>query len=320
MDDLLCHEKETCLEVEERDEEWSMNQSHQEFGVSEEEHVGLLLQREIAFGFKKDENVVLEDSFKRARLNAINWILKKREALDFHFETAYLSVTYLDRFLSKHFIDGEKDWAMRLLSIACLSLAAKMEECNVPELSQFQLEDDYVFEGKVIQKMELFVLSSLDWNMGIITPFSFLSYFIKKFSNESPSPIISNTMHPIFTVVMEEFNLMDHKPSVVAAAATLVAFDQKLTIEDVRLKMNSISQHPLLQPDDVFACYSLIQRLYEEKIKREEHKHLCTPNSSVIRSRPIDYAVAMTKRRRLSFIDDEDGGDKKGPHQENPKI
>jgi len=45
-----------------------------------------------------------------------------------------------------------------------------------------------------------------------------------------------------------EFNLMDHKPSVVAAAATLVAFDQKLTIEDVRLKMNSIYQHPLLQP------------------------------------------------------------------------
>ena len=30
MDDLLCHEKETCLEFEERDEEWSMNQSHQE--------------------------------------------------------------------------------------------------------------------------------------------------------------------------------------------------------------------------------------------------------------------------------------------------
>lgn len=33
--------------------------------------------------------------------------------------------------------------------------------------------------GKVVQKMELFVLSRLDWNMSIITPFSFLSYFIK---------------------------------------------------------------------------------------------------------------------------------------------
>lgn len=106
-------------------------------------------------------------------------------------------------------MQGEKDWAMRLLSIACLSLAAKMEECIVPGLSQFQLEDDYVFEGKVIQKMELFVLSSLDWNMGIITPFSFLSYFIKKFSSESPSPIVSNTMHPIFTVVMEGESIMN---------------------------------------------------------------------------------------------------------------
>lgn len=44
-----------------------------------------------------------------------------------------------------------------------------------------------------------------------------------------------------------EVNLMDHKPSVVAAAATFVALDQQLTIEDVRLKMNSISQHPLLE-------------------------------------------------------------------------
>lgn len=35
---------------------------------------------------------------------------------------------------------------------------------------------------------------------------------------------------------------MDHKPSVVAAAATLLALDQTLTIEDVRLKMDSISQ------------------------------------------------------------------------------
>jgi hypothetical protein len=70
MDDLLCKENETVLEVE----ECSMNQ----FSVSEEEeeHVRLLIQKEIAFGFKKDENFLLEDSVKRARLNAIYWILK----------------------------------------------------------------------------------------------------------------------------------------------------------------------------------------------------------------------------------------------------
>lgn len=101
-------------------------------------------------------------------------------------------------------MQAEKDWAIRLLSIACLSLAAKMEECNVPELSRFQLEDCYFFQGKVVQKMELLVLTTLDWNMGIITPFSFLSYFVKKFSNDSASNlIVSNSMQPIFTVIME---------------------------------------------------------------------------------------------------------------------
>lgn len=164
-------------------------------------------------------------------------LLQITEALDFHFQTAYLSVTYLDQFLTKRYIDvssnydlpkcniclifhfinlinwlsisftlfvdsfdcmqAEKNWAIRLLSIACVSLAAKMEECNVPELSKFQLEDCYFFQGKVIQKMELLVLTTLDWNMSIITPFSFLSYFIKKFGN------VSNTMQPIFTVIME---------------------------------------------------------------------------------------------------------------------
>ncbi|CAK8568367.1 unnamed protein product [Lathyrus sativus] len=295
-----------------KDEE---QQQHQ-FGVSEEEHVELLIQKEISFGFKKDGVLVFDESLKRARFNAINWIFKITDALDFHFQTAYLSVTYFDQFLTKRYIDAEKNWAIRLLSIACLSLAAKMEECNVPELSKFQLEDCYFFQGKVVQKMELLVLTTLDWNMSIITPFSFLSYFVKKFGNDSTSSlIVSDTMQRIFTVIMEGFNLMDHKPSVVAAAATLLALDQTLTVEDVRLKMNSILQ---IEPNDVFDCYNLIQRLYEEKMKREEY--LYTPNSSVIRPRTIDYAVSMTKRRRLSFIDDEDGGDKKGPHQEDPKT
>jgi len=41
---------------------------------------------------------------------------------------------------------------------------------------------------------------------------------------------------------------MDQKPSVIAAAATLVAMDQKLTMEEVELKMSSIPQHRLLEP------------------------------------------------------------------------
>ncbi|XP_020212663.1 cyclin-D5-1 isoform X2 [Cajanus cajan] len=280
MDDLssslLCQENETCLEEGGEELEHPFVESQHDCGVSEDEHVGILIEREVVLGFKRDESLVLGDWVKRARMEAIDWILK-----------------------------SEKCWAIRLLSIACLSLAAKMEECNVPGLSEFKL-DDYSFEGKVIQKMELLVLSTLEWKMGIVTPFDFLSYFHTKLCKDSPpSPIFSKTMQFIFTT-MKEVNLMDHKPSVIAAAATLVAMDQQLTIEAVELKMSSIPQYRLLEPKDVFECYNLIQRLYEENTKRDTH----TPIDMIESSRVTSAAVA--KRRRLTFSDDEGSSGGKG--------
>ncbi|MED6217620.1 hypothetical protein PIB30_019387 [Stylosanthes scabra] len=317
MDDLsscnlLCEENETFLGLE-GDEECSaaLLQSgimdHQ--GVSEDEDLGVLLEREIRIGFKKDETFVFEDSMKRSRMDAINWILKTRATLGFRFQTAYLSLTYFDRFLSKRSIDSEKEWAIRLLSIACLSLAAKMEECNVPELTVFQSKD-YCFESKVIRRMEILVLTTLDWNMSIVTPFDFLPFFISKFCiNQPPSPTttFSNTMHLIFTTI-KEVNIMDHKPSVVAAAATLVSLDQQLTIEALELKISSIPQHRFLDPKDVFSCYNLIQRLQAENNTRRDSNVLHTPSPStidMIESSLVTSSAAVTKRRRLSFNDDQ---------------
>ena len=68
---------------------------------------------------------------------------------------------------------------MRLLSVACLSLAAKIEECEVPMLSQFPVRE-FEFESKTIRRMELLVLSTLEWKMGSMTPFSYLNYFVDK--------------------------------------------------------------------------------------------------------------------------------------------
>lgn len=68
--------------------------------------------------------------------------------------------------------------------MACLSLASKMEEIRVPALSEFCVED-YNFESKVIQKMELLVLNSLGWKMGSFTPFNFIKFFAKNLCDNS---------------------------------------------------------------------------------------------------------------------------------------
>lgn len=63
--------------------------------------------------------------------------------------------------------------------MACLSLSAKMEECRVPLLSEFP-GDHYNFESRVIRRMELLILDTLDWKMNITTPFTFTNYFVSK--------------------------------------------------------------------------------------------------------------------------------------------
>ncbi|KAE9586213.1 putative cyclin [Lupinus albus] len=284
MDDsistLLCQENVTFLEGELGNEEYPLIPLLPDYGVfSEDEYIAILIEREIRFGLKKDESSVFENSIKRARVDAINWIFKNGEY-----------------------------WAIRLLSVACLSLAAKMEECNVPFLLEYQSEG-YCFENKVIQRMELLVLTTLQWNMAIVTPLAFLPYFITKLCNETPPcNILSNTMQLIFTL-MKEVNLMDHRPSVIAAAATLLAVDQQLTTEAVKLKMSSIHQYIFLDPKDIFACYNQIRSLYSGKTRRGKLVHSSGP-SSPIQSRPIGMiesslvtSVAMTKRRRLTVND-----------------
>lgn len=65
-------------------------------------------------------------------------------------------------------------WATRLLAVACVSLAAKMEEYRAPPLSEFRAGGDYDFCCLSIRRMELLVLSTLDWRLGDVTPFHYL--------------------------------------------------------------------------------------------------------------------------------------------------
>jgi cyclin D1/2/4, plant len=49
-----------------------------------------------------------------------------------------------------------------------------------------------VFEAKTIRRMELLVLSTLNWRMQAVTPFSYLDYFLRKL-NEAPGGWLSRS-------------------------------------------------------------------------------------------------------------------------------
>lgn len=143
-----------------------------------------------------------------------------------------------------------------------------MEEINVPPLSLFQTEE-FNFESKTIQRMELLVLNTLEWRLSSVTPFAFLNFFIKKMCTISPPdrfiPItvqliflaMKGSYHckPCLLLVLHfcsslmffflslniEINLMEHRPSVVAVAAILRTLNKKLTRKALECTMNSLS-------------------------------------------------------------------------------
>ena len=181
-----------------------------------------------------------------------------------------------------------------------------MEECRAPALSEFAVEE-YNFESKVIQRMELLVLNTLEWRMGSITPFAFIHYFITKFCNQSPPPnVVSRTVQLTMAIMRGDFfilridsfhlqslnwtvlilfywvfhicslffcnaeiNLMDHRPSVIAAAAVLVALDQRLTRNELESKMNAISSCGSLQPVSFSMCLSRMNFPIKENRKEK---------------------------------------------------
>ncbi|WOL19089.1 hypothetical protein Cni_G27886 [Canna indica] len=135
-----------------------------------------------------------DDSYLRSsRKVAAEWVARAAARHGFSALTALLAVNYLDRcFLPCAGGSGllrlqeDKPWMGRLAAVACLSLAAKVEETRVPLLVDLQVspvanvDAGYVFEPKTVRRMELLVLSALGWRMNPITPFSFIHHLLPR--------------------------------------------------------------------------------------------------------------------------------------------
>nr|GLL26119.1 cyclin-D4-1-like [Ipomoea trifida] len=198
------------------------------------------------------------------RREALDWIWKAHSHFGFGEFSFCLSMNYLDRFLSMYELPRGKTWAVQLLAVACLSLAAKLEEISVPLTVDLQVGDPkFLFDGKTIQKMELLVLSTLKWRMQADTPCSFIDYFLRKINGDQlPSlHVISRSMHLILSTI-KGIDFLEFRPSEVAAAVAIFVSGKTQAIDIIKA-MPSFAQET--QKERLAKCVELIQNL---KLKR----------------------------------------------------
>ncbi|KAJ3685527.1 hypothetical protein LUZ61_014691 [Rhynchospora tenuis] len=280
ISNLMCQEDSSDLDfnIESESRRRISNSSLRDEGFSEteEKYIEKLVSKEMSFCtmyrscssscYEDYSSVVTDDWFKSVRFDAVQWILKTSIYLGMGFQTSYLAVTYFDRFSLRRIIDQEKPWATRLLSIACLSLAAKMEEYRAPFLSEYT-SNGYNFNADSIQRMELLVLSTLDWRMSCISPFDYISFFASKLDHDHGSNGLMIRAVQFVLSSLAGNSVLDYRPSTVATAAILAASNERLTKELVESKIDSLSLSGYIDKEHVYACYHSMNQGSERSLK-----------------------------------------------------
>ncbi|XP_022956350.1 cyclin-D1-1-like isoform X1 [Cucurbita moschata] len=258
-----------------------------------------------------------------ARLDSVAWILKVQAYYGFQPLTAYLSVNYLDRFLCSRRLPQTNGWPLQLLSVACLSLAAKMEEPLVPALLDLQVEGaKYIFEPRTICRMELLVLRVLDWRLRSVTPFNFIAFFACKLdpSGDFIGFLISRATEIIVSNIREVI-FLDNWPSCIAAAALLCAANEVPGLSVVNPEHAESWCSGLRKQENITGCYRLMQEIVLVSSRSKSPKILpgqfrVTVRTSMTSSDLSSYSSSSSssspnKRRKLNqssvWIDDDKG-------------
>ncbi|KAK8618352.1 hypothetical protein V6N13_132346 [Hibiscus sabdariffa] len=190
------------------------------------------------------------------RQEASSLIFQARYSCNLDPYTPYLAVTYMDRFISRQDIPQGNPWVLRLLVIACISLAAKMKNIHVC-YSNFQREDGLIFDASAIQRMELLILDALDWRMRSVTPFSFIGFFVSLFELKDP-PLVQALTDRATHIILQarnEINLLEFKPSTIAASALLVASHELFPLQFPSSE-TSILSCEYMNKEDVLQCFN----------------------------------------------------------------
>nr|XP_043626247.1 cyclin-D1-1 [Erigeron canadensis] len=310
--DLLCGEDSGILSGEDQPES-SYESENNYYCPDFDDSIAEFIEQERKFVpgidyVERFQSHVLDAS---AREESVAWILKVQRFYGFQPLTAYLAVNYLDRFIYCRGFPVANGWPLQLLSVACLSLAAKMEEPLVPSIVDLQVEGaKYIFEPRTIRRMEFLVLSVLDWRLRSVTPFSFIGFFAHKIDSTGTYTgfLISRATQIILSNI-QEASLLEYWPSCIAAATILCAASDLSNFSLINAE-HAESWCDGLSKEKISKCYSLVQGVSPLE-RSKTHIRVMTRmstgsgDSSSSSSSPSSSSYKRRKLNNSSWVDDD---------------
>ncbi|ESW09449.1 hypothetical protein PHAVU_009G128200 [Phaseolus vulgaris] len=188
----------------------------------------------------------------------IDWLVEVAEEYRLVPDTLYLTVNYIDRYLSGNVMNRQR---LQLLGVASMMIASKYEEICAPQVEEFcYITDNTYFKDEVLQ-MESAVLNFLKFEMTAPTVKCFLRRFVRAAQgvDEVPSLQLECLTNYIAELSLLEYSMLCYAPSLIAASAIFLA---RFILFPSTKPWNSTLQHyTLYQPSDLCVCVKELHRL-----------------------------------------------------------
>ncbi|PAN33077.1 hypothetical protein PAHAL_5G535100 [Panicum hallii] len=203
--------------------------------------------------------IIQKDVNPSMRAILIDWLVEVAEEYRLVPDTLYLTVNYIDRYLSGNEINRQR---LQLLGVACMLIAAKYEEICAPQVEEFcYITDNTYFRDEVLE-MEASVLNYLKFEMTAPTAKCFLRRFARaaQACDEDPALHLEFLANYIAELSLLEYSLLSYPPSLIAASAIFLA---KFVLQPAKYPWNStLAHYTQYKPSELCDCVKALHRLF----------------------------------------------------------
>ncbi|KAM0868309.1 hypothetical protein ACQ4PT_041429 [Festuca glaucescens] len=197
------------------------------------------------------------DTSMRAIL--IDWLVEVTDEYRLVPETLYLTVSYIDRYLSHKEISRHK---LQLLGVSCLLIAAKHEEICPPQVEELCYITDNTYIKDEVLQMEASILSCLKFEMTAPTAKCFLRRFllVSQVCHEGSALHLEFLASYISELSLLEYSLLCYVPSLIAASSIFLA---NFILKPTKNPWNTtLSYHTHYEPSELHDCVKVLHRLF----------------------------------------------------------
>lgn len=181
-----------------------------------------------------------DDIDEDTRAILIDWLVQIHMEFRLVPETLYLCVNMIDRYCSAINVQRTE---LQLIGVTALLLASKHGDIDPLEVRDCYFILDFEYKGQEVIEMEQAILRVLNWKLSLPTAYPFLDRFL---SLTTASPMTRVTAAYYLERTLQEYDLLQYRPSMVCASAVILALnnpDIRVAEEDPFRELPGLVSH-----------------------------------------------------------------------------